>query len=271
MGAARLVLPFALVGFGAFGLFLAMGLSTLLGAALSVAVIAGRLPRRAGWLRPSRQLVETRRLAGASYLTSVIDEVPILVLPLVILHALGASSYGVYFVCLQIGMLMYSAVYVIGNTMFAEVSRHPHRMRSTSRRAALIMAVTTCAALVVTLPWSTLLLSLFGPDYADQGEHVLQVFTLGVAGVAFNYWSLMRLRLFGHLLRMVLVQLASTAVIVALAVLAVGQGVEWVAAAYGIGCAVGGALGWLCTRDSSIDTPPDPATALAPSSTVDAA
>lgn len=254
MSVARVGLPFVLAGQGAFGLFAAMGLASALGATLSVLGVLRRVPRDPGPRRPSRELRASLRLTAASYLTSGIDQLPILLLPLVILHAAGPSPYGVYFVCLQVATLMYAALYSIGNSMFAEVSRQPERMSSTSRRSALLMAATVVAGAVVVLPGAPLLLSVFGPHYADNGSQVLQVFALGAAGVAVNYWAMMRMRLWSRLRAMILSQVVCSGVTVSLAMLTVQHGIAWVAASFGLGALAGGIAGLLGSRTA----PPEP-------------
>ena len=66
-------------------------------------------------------------------------------------------------------------------------------------------------------------------------------------GAAFNYWGAIRLRLASHLPVMIGVQVLSTAVMLVLAGALASHGTVWVAAAWGIGHAVGGVAGYLAS------------------------
>jgi hypothetical protein len=93
------------------------------------------------------------------------------------------------------------------------------------------------------------------------------VLALATVGAAFNYWGAIRLRLAGRPAAMIGVQAVSTAVMLALAVALAAHGPAWVAAAWGVGHVVGGALGYAVTAtvvrfgDGAALPPPVPAAA----------
>ena len=91
-------------------------------------------------------------------------------------------------------------------------------------------------------------LQIFGDHYVAGGTATLRVLSFATVAAAFNYWSAIRLRLASHLKAMILVQLASTIVMLVLGGLLAQFGTVWVAAAWGIGHLVGGLVGYVVSR-----------------------
>lgn len=246
MGVLKVGLPFLLAGAGAFGLYGAFGLAILCCAVASIAVILRHLPgpRRP---RPSPQLLANRGFAAAGYVTYVLTVLPLLVFPLLVINSLGSAEAGSYFIAFQVAMLLNAVILAVSNATYAETERAAHGRHAVVRKGGLLVgavAVAGCLAMVALAPY---LLAIFGDHYVDEGTTTLRVLALGAVGAAFNYWGMLRLRLAANLVAMISVQLAGTVVMLVLATSLAERGTVWVAAAWGIGHAVGGLLGFLVT------------------------
>ena len=242
-GCLRCLLPLALVGLGALGLVASVGLSLTVAAVLSTWWILRRLPRPHHWIRRPDDLPGVAGFAGAGYATSILDMVPLLVLPLLVLNLRGAAASGVFFVCFQVATLLTAMVLAVAMSMLAEGSRHPERVTAVCRRAARILASTVTAAVLVIIASRHLVLGVFGQTYADRGGGVLVLLALGTFGVAVNYWTLMRLRLARQLVASVVMQAVTCVAIVGIAAVGVHTGLVGVAAAWGLGQLAGGVVG----------------------------
>lgn len=246
MSLLKCVLPFLLAGAGALGLYGSVGGAIACCAVASVWVIVRHLPR-ARSLRPSPELVASRSFALAGYVTYVLTVAPLLVFPLIVVNALGAEQGGAYFISFQVVSLLHAVVLAVAQSAYAESERATTGRHRVVRKGGLTLLVSStagCLAMVVAAPY---FLQIFGSHYADSGTATLRVLALATVGAAFNYWSAMRLRLASNLAAMILVQLVSTAVMLGLAVALASHGTVWVAAAWGIGHAVGGVLGYVVT------------------------
>lgn len=247
MGLVKCSLPFVLVGSGALGLYNSVGIATAVAAVLSVASILRFLPDRT-WRLPSSAFRHSRGFARAGYVANNLYLLPQMVFPLLIINGVGPASSARYFVGFQIVTLLNSVVYAISNSMYAESSRHPERVTAIVRQAGRHIAVFSGVGIVGLLVLSPLLLRVFGADYAANGTTTLRILTLGTVGVALNFWSAIRLRIARHRTAMVVVQLVTTAVMVGAAAVLVERGIEWVAAAWGIGQLFGGVVGYTVSR-----------------------
>ncbi|WP_243056628.1 lipopolysaccharide biosynthesis protein [Nocardioides sp. SR21] len=246
MGVLKCGLPFLLAGAGAFGLYGAFGLAILCCALASLAVILRHVPgsRRPS---PSPQLLANRGFAAAGYVTYVLTVLPLLVFPLLVVNALGSAEAGSYFIAFQVAMLLNAVVLAVANATYAETERAEHGRHAVVRKGGLLLAGASVGGCLVMLVLAPYLLAIFGSHYVDEGTATLRVLALGAVGAAFNYWGMMRLRLAADLVAMISVQAVSTVVMLVMAVSLADRGTVWVAAAWGIGHAVGGLLGYLVT------------------------
>ena len=246
MGIVKCVLPFLLAGAGAFGLYGSVGGAILCCALASVWVILRHVPGRRS-LSPSPELLATRRFAAAGWVTYVLTVLPLLVFPLIVINALGPAAGGAYFISFQVVTLLHAVILAVANAAYAESERAVHDRHRVVRKGGLTLLVCSVAGALAMIVAAPYFLTIFGSHYADTGTATLRVLSLSAIGAAFNYWSMMRLRLASNLVAMIVVQLVSTAVMLVLAVALAPYGTVWVAAAWGIGHVVGGVLGYLVT------------------------
>ncbi len=242
LNVAKLGLPFLLVGAGAVGLYGAVGGAASLCAAASLWVILRGVPGRRS-LAPSRELLEARRYAGATYLQYAMAVTPLLIYPVLVVNALGAAEAGAYFVSFQVAMLLHAALLALANAAYAETERATSGRHRLVRRSAVTLIGGTAAGAAVLVLLAPSLLWIFGPHYVDEGTTTLRVLALAVVCASYNYWNAFKLRLSRHLRAIVLVQLVSTTTMVALAWILVPYGTAWVAASWAIGHLVGGVIG----------------------------
>ena len=260
LGLAKCTLPFVLAGGGALGLYGSVGGATLACALISIVVIFRHVPgsRRPN---PSPQLRGAKRFAGAGYLTYVLNVVPQMVLPLLVINALGASNAAVFFISVQIVTLQNSIVFAVGNSMYSEAEKSPHERRDVVRRGGITLLVLAAGSVVVMVVMAPYFLQIFGAHYAELGTATLRMLSLSTLGVAFNYWAAVRLRIVQHLKAMIVVQLSCTTIILVLAGSLASQGTVWVATAWGVGQVIGGLVGYVVSltvaplRDLPLEVP----------------
>lgn len=246
LNVGKLALPFALVGAGALGLYGAVGGATLICAAASVVIIFRHVPGRRS-LRPSPELVGSGRFAGAGYLSYVLHVIPQMVLPLLVINALGAAGGAVFFISFQIVTLQNAIMLAVANSTYAEAERAREGRHAVVRKGAVTMLVCSVIGIAVMYVMAPLFLQIFGDQYANEGTATLRILSFSTLATGLNYWGALRLRMARHLTSMILVQLLSTVVMLALAVVAAPHGTVWVAAAWGVGHLVGGLVGYLAS------------------------
>ena len=247
MGVAKCTLPFALAGAGALGLYSSVGGAILLCGVASLWVIFRHVGGRPS-LSPSRDLLDARRFAGASYVTYVLTVLPLLVYPLLVINALGSSAGGAYFISYQIVTLINAVILAIASSTYAESERSATGRRRIVRKGGLTLIACSSAGALAMFVLAPYFLQIFGSHYVAEGTWTLRILAFSTVAAAFNYWGAIGLRLSNNLAAMIGTQLVSTLVMLGVAVVLAPYGTEWVAASWGIGHLVGGCLGFVATH-----------------------
>ncbi|TCJ30886.1 lipopolysaccharide biosynthesis protein [Nocardioides jejuensis] len=242
MGLLKCGLPFLLAGSGAFGLVASVGLSTVIAALCCVVVIMRRLPRPQP-LRHSALFRSELRLGASAWLANMVDFVPMLLLPVILVNAAGAAQNAIFFIGFQIVLMLNASAYVIGNAAFAEASRRPERAEEVIRHSAKVMAVVIGAGTVAVIVLARLLLLVFGSAYADQGVPTLRLLALGSVAMATAFWAITALRIRRRLRASVAVAIVSAGSATGLAFLLAGGGADATAVAWLAGHSSGALVG----------------------------
>ncbi|MEV7596903.1 polysaccharide pyruvyl transferase family protein [Kitasatospora sp. NPDC089797] len=234
-GLAKLGLPFLLTGLGSFGLVASIG------GGYAVAVLASLwfLRRRIG-LRPTvlgggTRLREHLGFSAGSYLSSLLNLVPLLVLPLLVLQRLGAEAAAYYFVAFQIANLANAVPFAVCESMFAEVSADESRLVPVLRRSARLIVLLQLPAAVALAAGSGLLLRLFGGSYPARAQGLLVVLAVGTGAVALNTVGSFALKLVRRMAPLVWSNVVYAVVTVGLAAAWAGRGLIWFGYAWGLG------------------------------------
>ncbi|MGH6654365.1 MAG: lipopolysaccharide biosynthesis protein [Actinocrinis sp.] len=216
----KLAMPIFLVTLGAAGIVTATGAGYAVAVFASLAAMRWRLGFRLDVRTRGTRLREQARFSLASYLSALLNLVPLLVLPTIALQDLGPNGAADYFMAFQIANMLNTAGHSIASAMFTEVSHDPARMSESLRRAARLMVVVVVPASAAVIFGGGLLLAAFGPDYVRDARAVLSILAGGSIAVAFNTWSSYAVQLAGRLRPLV----ASNAVF---AVVTIGLAAYW--------------------------------------------
>jgi O-antigen/teichoic acid export membrane protein len=242
MSTLRIGFPVLLAGAGTFGAVTTMGLSALITAVLSVLLMRSALGLRPRLSPDLSVLRRTFRYSSASYVTSSLAMIPMLVIPPAILNVLGPAVLAGFYVSLQVANLLNSICYMVADVMLAEGSQAGARLRRVAlRAAALIVLFTGPPTLVVVLAHRPILLA-FGAEYADRAGPTLVALAISALAVAFNAWSGILINVTRQLWAMVGSNVVFASVTVGLTLVWVGRGTVWVALAWALGNLASGAI-----------------------------
>jgi glycosyltransferase involved in cell wall biosynthesis/O-antigen/teichoic acid export membrane protein len=223
----RLVVPLALIGAGASGLFVGYWLPVAVATAVYFVVIARRLAL------PPRPRLDVGRLRamwryGAGYYAaSTILTVPMLVMPLLVAHRLDAERAAYFYVAFLLAGLLAFAPQAMAQSLFAELNHDASELRRLLVRVSAVLAGTQLPLLLLVVGGGRFVLGLFGPSYAQAYPLLVLLalsLTVGSVGVIGGMLLLVWRRL------RQLSQLAAVACVVTLAgaYLLADRGLVWV-------------------------------------------
>jgi O-antigen/teichoic acid export membrane protein len=234
-GVTKVVSVAILAGTGAYGLFCASVGGFAAAALASLVLMAKALRWRPSLSRPAATLKPLLRFSGANYAGNVLNLLPILVVPLIVLDRLGASAAAYYFVAFQVATVLYSTVYAVEQTFLAEGSHADVNWRELlrrSRRVLMMLCLPACLALVVSARW---VLLAFGTGYSRHAAASLILLAAAAAPIAANHWLWTVLRLSGRLRGLVLSSGVYAIAICGLAWLLAPHGLSALTAAWPLG------------------------------------
>ncbi len=234
-GTTKLVLPFALIGLGAYGIFASMGAGYLMAVVVSILCMRYVLRLRFDFRSKVAITKEQLSYSVSSYIANALNIAPIMALPLITLHALGPAQAAYFYLAFQIAYTVYGISYAIGQALFAEGSSEGSRLVSLGKQAGLLLATVQLAAVIVVASGAPLILSVFGRQYAEHGQHLLRILAVAAIAVALSTWADYLLKILVLMKSLIACNVVYAAVTIGLAQVWGTRGLEWLGWAWLIG------------------------------------
>ena len=239
-GGTKIVLLFVLAGAGAYGVFGASSGGFVAAAVASLFLMIKVLHWRPEFKNFSQVLKPVLSFSGTSYAGSVLALLPVLVVPLIILDRIGASSEAYYYVSYQLATLLYQAVFAVEQSFLSEGSGADVLSGAVLMRSIRILAALCIPSFILVILFGHKLLSAFGPEYANNTGNMLIVLAAAVFPIAASLWCTTVLRLVTTKLGVIVWSSAvSDVVVIGLAWIWAPRGLEAIAMAWPIGCTAG--------------------------------
>jgi len=232
---AKLVMPVFLVALGAVGILAATGAGYAVAVVASIVFMRRRLKFRFDPGARGTRLRATARYSVGSYASALLNLLPLLVLPTIVLRALGPDVEAYYFMAFQIATLLSAASYAISESLFSEGAHDPANIAALLRRSAKIMLVVVVPSALIVAAGSGLILDIFGAKYAQHAQSLLVLLSLGSIAVAFNSWASCALRVLVRMRALVISNVVLTVVVLGFAAVFGSRGLLWIGSAWVLG------------------------------------
>lgn len=249
-GVAKIVLIVALAGSGAYSVFGAVGGGFLAAAVASLCLMCTELRWRPVFGEFGQVLKPILSFSGANYVGNILNLLPTLLIPLIVISKVGPTAAAYYYVSFQLASLLYTAAYSVENAFLAEGAQSGTVSRATLKRSASILIALCASSLVAVLLFGHLVLSAFGPSYGGNADSSLVPLTAAVLPLGAYYWCLTVLRLSNQLRAVVWCNAVYAVAIIGLALALAPHGLGAVATAWPIGTTVGAVAAGAATVSS---------------------
>lgn len=195
--AVRVLLPLPLVSLGAFGLVVASGLATLVGAAMGYALLT--VVERSYRLRPAFHRSSAAALLPyglANHGADLALLAPGLLLPLLAVGALGNERGGRFYIGYYTGAFLLSVVQALATSLFAEGSHNELGLMASARRALMCAILISGIGAGLMILIGGRLLMIFGSGYSAEATGLLRLVALSAlpASVIFISLAILRVR-----------------------------------------------------------------------------
>jgi O-antigen/teichoic acid export membrane protein len=225
-GGAKVILLFVLASAGAYGVFGAASGGLLAAGLASLFLMIKVLHWRPEFKNLGQILKPMLNFSGISYTGDVLAHLPILIVPLIVLDRIGASSEAYYFVTYQLVTLLYQTVFSVEQSFLSGGASADGLDRAVLRRSIRILIALCIPGFIFVVLFGHQLLAAFGQKYANNTGSALIVLSVAVFPIAAYLWFSTVLRLISDKLQVIVWANAVTAIIV--------MGLAWVWAPHGL-------------------------------------
>ncbi|NUP49710.1 MAG: lipopolysaccharide biosynthesis protein [Catenulispora sp.] len=231
----KLVFPALVVGMGAMGIVAASGVGYVVATLASIYLMYRKLGFRFSFRLGGTRIRETASYSATTHFSSLLNLIPQLALPIIVLRWLGPDNVTYYYLGSQIAALLSTGSYAIGDALFSEGAHDPEQLRNLMKRSAKIMSAVMIPGVAAVIVVRKPLLSLFGGKYPEHAQGLLTVLALGALAVAFHTWASSALRITGRMKPLLGSNIVYLVATLALALGFAHRGLNWVGWAWALG------------------------------------
>jgi O-antigen/teichoic acid export membrane protein len=163
----RIPLLVPLIIFGSIGIFLCVGIGYLIAAFVGLLLIIKIVPLTYSINR--EYIKESFNFNFLSYFASIIQSLPVLVIPILILNILGSENAAQFSIAFAIGNIIYIIPVAVGTSFFVEGS-HGINLRKGATHALTAIYILLIPAVLVIFFFGDWILGLFGAKYLAGSE-----------------------------------------------------------------------------------------------------
>jgi O-antigen/teichoic acid export membrane protein len=180
----KLVLPFGLVSLGAYGIFVAFGVSGTVAFVIALWFLISRFNYTAQLSVNLRIAKRMSKFSLGNYAAEFIGKLPSMTLPLVITNTIGPSYSAFFYMDMMIISMLFIIPSAVAQSLFAEGSYNEEQLNTHLRKAINMIVLMLVPAAVLTIFFGSYILMVFGKQYSNEGIRLLQLLAVSSLFVA---------------------------------------------------------------------------------------
>ena len=181
----KLIFPFALTAFSAYGIFAANSAAFAIGVFIAFAILLLTFKIRPSISVNVSLVKETSAYSFANYIADFMFNMPFLVLPVIILNELSAKYAAYYYVAAMLQNVLRIIPLATAQALLTEGSYDETELKNHVKKAVITISAILLPAIAIIILGGDLLLRVFGKNYADESFHFLQIYSVSTIFAAF--------------------------------------------------------------------------------------
>ena len=178
-GLLQIPLPLILISLGMLGIFMSWGLASIAGLIIAFVLVRRVVPKYVPSPTINKRLISPMmRFSGTNYIAELLDSLPALLFPLIIVNLLNQSSNAYFFVDWSIASLLFVIPVSVCSSLLAEGVYEPQKFQKDTWRAMKFTCLLVIPAALVIFFFGGKILLLFGKNYSQDGVQTLQILAL---------------------------------------------------------------------------------------------
>jgi O-antigen/teichoic acid export membrane protein len=173
----KLMLPFALIIFGAYGIFASTASAVTLGVSAGLVILLLKFKIRPSISVNVSLVKETSAYSFANYMVGFMFNMPSLILPVIILNVLSARYAAYYYVASMIQSILLIIPSATAQALLTEGAYNEAALKKHVMKAMITILAILVPATSVIILFGNILLQFFGRDYAVDALQFLQLYS----------------------------------------------------------------------------------------------
>lgn len=181
----KLSLPFMLSSGGPMTIFIIVAIAQIINVILSLGVIMKYFNYTPSFKLSISSLRENLHFGLTTYAAQILNLLPASVLPIIVINNLGASAAAHFYIAFAIANLLYTIAYTTNQALLAEAANDEKRFTQHAAKGLKIVSGLLTPAIILTIIFCPIVLSVFGKNYSDEAVGLLRVMSIGGFAVMF--------------------------------------------------------------------------------------
>jgi O-antigen/teichoic acid export membrane protein len=174
----KLLLPFVLITFGAYGIFASTASAFAIGTLVSLIILITRFKIRPSLSVNVSLIKETSAYSFANYVADFMFNMPSLVLPVIILNVLSAEYVAYYYIASMIQNILLIIPTATAQALLTEGSYNEDELKKHVKKAMLTIFVILVPATAIIFFAGNIFLRFFGKNYATEAFSFLRLYSV---------------------------------------------------------------------------------------------
>ncbi|HEY5003715.1 MAG TPA: oligosaccharide flippase family protein [Ktedonobacteraceae bacterium] len=174
----KLLLPFVLITFGAYGIFASTASAFAIGTLVSLIILITRFKIRPSLSVNVSLVKETSAYSFANYVADFMFNMPSLVLPVIILNVLSAEYVAYYYIASMIQNILLIIPTATAQALLTEGSYNEDELKKHVKKAMLTIFVILVPATAIIFFVGNIFLRFFGKNYATEAFSFLRLYSV---------------------------------------------------------------------------------------------
>jgi len=199
-GLIKLIFPVLLVSFGVFGILGSYYLAALIGFLFSLFYFKYKLVIDFSLIK------KMFKFSFGNYIASIFGMMPMLVLPIMIIHLIGPESTAYFYVSWMIAGLLFFVPGAVGQSLLTEGSYDNNGLDKKVKKAYKFTFLLLIPGILILIFFGKYLLLLFGKDYSLEGFRLLQILAISSIFYGINQIRIMKFNVLHRIDKVILIQ-----------------------------------------------------------------
>ncbi len=178
MSISKIILPFVLVAFAAYGIFTSAAGALVLGVLISLMILLLKFKIRPSMAVDVALIKETLAYSFTNYIVDFMLVMPSLVLPVIILNILSATYAAYYYVASMIQNMLLVIPLAAAQALLTEGSYDESDLKKHAKKALTTIVIILMPAMFSVVFGGNILLQFFGKNYAREALQFLQLYSV---------------------------------------------------------------------------------------------